>query len=122
MQEFVKVNEELADRSAVYLAMWKALEAFDPKVDRWSEPVSFGSQKERTKAAEDAISRFNQRHPNASHDDLDRDIPIYRTHLDSLAKGLDYTAQVAEFASYVRSQGSRLADGSVSVGKSTGVR
>ena len=68
MQEFVKVNEELADRSALYLAMWKALEAFDPKVDRWSEPVSFGSQKERAKAAEGAISRFSQRHPNAPRD------------------------------------------------------
>ena len=117
MQESVKVNEELADRSAVYLAMWKALEAFDPKVDRWSEPVSFGSQKERAKAAEGAISRFSQRHPNAPRDDLDRDISTYRTHLNSLAKGLPYTAQVAEFASYVRSQGSRLADESVSVGK-----
>ena len=63
MQESVKVNEELADRSAAYLAMWKALEAFDPKVDRWSEPVSFGSQKERAKVAEGAISRFSQRHP-----------------------------------------------------------
>ncbi len=122
MQEFVKVNEELADRSALYLAMWKALEEFDPKVDRWSEPVSFGSQKERTRAADDAISRFNQRHPDAPHDDLDRDVPTYRTHLKSLTKGLAHTAEVAEFASYVRSKGSHLADESVSVGKTTGVR
>ena len=120
MQEFVKVNAELADRSAVYLAMWKALEEFDPKVDRWSEAVSCGSRKERAKAAEDAIPRFNQRHPHAPHDDLDRDIPTYKTHVNSLAKGLAYTAQVAELASYVRSQGARLADESVSVGKKIG--
>lgn len=97
------------------------MEEFDPKVDRWSEPVSFGSRKERTKAAEEAIPRFNQTHPNAPHDDLDRDILTYRTQLNSLAKGLVYTAEVAEFASYVRSQGSRLADESVSVGKKIGV-
>ena len=99
----VLLDEKLADWSAAYLAMWKALESFDPKADRWSEPVDFGDAAKRHGAAEIAIARA-QRH--GSDTDKDRDILRFQEQFSSREPD-------PKFLSHLRGEGSRLADDSV---------
>src|SRR5713226_4348706 len=109
----VLLNEELADWSAVYLAMWKALESFDPSADRRSEPVSFGSRQERIRAAENAISRVKQRHGNPLTTEKEQDIRDFHGYLQRLIDGASFGAKEADFTRQVRQIGSSLADQSV---------
>ena len=107
------LNEQLADWSAVYLAMWKALESFDLNADRWSEPVSFGNRDERLKAAENAISRVRQRYGNPFDEERERDVQAFREHVRRLSTGAPFGAEEARFTQRIRQIGSSLADQSV---------
>lgn len=116
----VSLNEELADLSGVYLAMWKALESFDSKVDRWSDPVDFGTREERIQTARDALTRFRKRYidPHKSEltpeDELTREVNEYERLLGQLAAGEDVEAVASAFCNDIRKKGSELADKSVS--------
>src|SRR6266849_5171155 len=115
----VILDEKLADWSAAYLAMWNALESFDPQADRWSEPVSFGDREERIRAAQNAISRVKQRYgPDAERE---CDIQRFHEHVKRLANGASYGAEVAQFTRRVRQAGSSLADASVVASGAAGV-
>jgi len=107
----VLLNDQLAAWSAAYLAMWKALESFDPQADRWSEPVDFGGREERIQAAENAIARARQR--VEADIERERDIRTFRKHLEQLIVGAPFGHEEAEFTGYVRRAGSSLADRSV---------
>jgi len=110
-QRKVILYEKLADWSAAYLAMWKALESFDPKSDRWSEPIDFGSSGERIRAAENAVSRARQRH--GTDEEKERDVQSFQDHVARLASGAPFNPDQAGFANHVRRIGSALADQSV---------
>lgn len=108
----VLLNEKLADWSAAYLSMWKALESFDPKADRWSEPVSFGNREDRIKAAETAISRVAR---CETDQEKQGDVDQFREHIKRLLSGTPYGPEEARFTQHVRRLGSMLADQSVVV-------
>ena len=110
----VLIDEKLADLSAAYLAMWKAMESFDPKADRWSEPVSFGNRQERMKVAENAISRLRQRYGAALSEEQALDVQAFHEHAEQLINGASFGVAEAEFTRHVRRTGSSLADQSVS--------
>ncbi len=114
MKKGVSLNEELADLSGVYLAMWKALESFDSRADRWSDPVDFGSRKERIQTARDALTRFRGRYADSHEVELTRDVDEYERLLGQLAAGEDFEAVASTFCNNVRKKGSELADKSVS--------
>lgn len=126
MKRGVSLNEELADLSGVYLAMWKALESFDSRVDRWSDPVDFGSRKERIQTARNALTRFRGRYIDPHKDELPpgdeltheveltRDVDEYERLLGQLAAGEDFEAVASTFCNNIRKKGSELADESVS--------
>ncbi len=105
------LNEELADWSAAYLAMWIALESFDPNADRCSDPVSFGDREERIKTAQNAIARLEQRHGIA--DEKQQDIRAFHKHLKRLIDGNPFGAAVVKLSQRLRDTGSSLADQSV---------
>ena len=113
----VLLNKKLADQSAAYLAMWKALESFDQKADRWAEPISFGSREERAQAAHNAIARFRERHLDAVDKEMERDIQTFEVFLQELSSGASYDAAVDQFCWRLRDRGSALADQSVTVAR-----
>ena len=106
----VLLDEKLADWSAAYLAMWKALESFDPTADRWSEPADFGSRQERIQAADNAITRAGT---HGVGQDQQQDIQAFRDQLSRLAGGSSYGPEQDQFVQHVRRIGSSLADQSV---------
>jgi hypothetical protein len=77
----VFLDEKLADWSAAYLAMWTALESFDPKADRWSDPIDFGGPEKRLAAADQAIARASR---HGADPDSTRDIQGFRQEIDRL--------------------------------------
>ena len=107
----VILNETLADWSAAYLAMWKALESFDPKADRWSEPVEFDSREERIQAAQEALACAEQR--QKADNEKTRDVILFREMIRKLTAGAPFAAAETEFALRLRDLGSSLADQSV---------
>ena len=106
--------EELADLSGVYLAMWKALEFFDTGVDRWSDPVDFGTREERIQRAQDALTRFRRRYTDSHEHELTGVVDEYERLLGELAAGEDFEAVASTFCKKIRKRGSELADKSVS--------
>ena len=132
MNRGVSLNEELADLSGVYLAMWKALESFDSRVDRWSDPVDFGTREQRIQTARDALTRFRGRYIDPHEDELPpgdeltheveltREVDLaraaneYERLLGQLADGKDFEAVASTFCNNIRKKGSELADESVS--------
>ena len=104
------LNEGLADWSAAYLAMWKALESFDPEADRWSEPAEFGDRQQRIQAAENAIARAERHGTDAEKQGAIRG---FRAQVSKLNGGAPYGSEQARFARQVRETGSALADQSV---------
>lgn len=105
----VFLDEKLADWSAAYLAMWTALESFDPKADRWSDPVDFGGPEKRLAAAEQAIARASR---HGADSDSTRDIQAFRQEIDRL-QGAAPRVPDAAFLQHLRDRGSLLADESV---------
>ncbi len=126
MKRGVSLNEKLADLSGVYLAMWKALESFDSRVDRWSDPVDFGTREQRIQTARDALTRFRGRYIDPHEDELPpgdeltpeveltRAANEYERLLGQLADGEDFEAVASTFCDNVQKKGSELADESVS--------
>lgn len=113
----VLLSKTLADQSAAYLAMWTALEGFDPNADRWAEPVSFGSREERIQSANGAIARFNERHQDAVDQDMKQDIEAFRGCLAKLSGGSVYDTELDRFCWHLRDKGSALADQSVTLAR-----
>lgn len=105
----VFLDEKLADWSAAYLAMWTALESFDPKADRWSDPVDFGGPEKRLGAAEQAIARASR---HGTNPDAARDIQAFRREVDRLTNDASQVPD-ARFLQHLRDRGSLLADESV---------
>jgi len=105
----VFLDEKLADWSAAYLAMWTALESFDPKADRWSDPIDFGGPEKRLSAAEQAIARASR---HGTDPDSTRDIQAFRQQVVGLTS---HASQVpdAGLLQHLRDRGSLLADESV---------
>ena len=110
----VNLNQEMADLSGVYMAMWKALESFDTRADRWSAPVDFGSREQRIQTARDALTRFRGRYGDSHERELTRDVDGYERLLGRLAAGEDFEAVASTFCNTIRKMGSDLADKSVS--------
>lgn len=106
--------------------MWKALESFDSRVDRWSDPVDFGTREQRIQTARDALTRFRGRYIDPHKDDLppgneltrevelDRAANEYERLLGQLAASKDFEAVASTFCNNIRKKGSELADESVS--------
>jgi hypothetical protein len=111
-RDIVSINDALADGSAAYLAMWSALESFNPEGDRWSEPFDFGSRDERIKNAENAIARFHET-VKRSDPQVSRDVETFRKYVRALAEGLDFSEAIRGFSLSLRQRGSELADESV---------
>ena len=99
----VFLNDKLADWSAAYLTMWKALESRDPNADRWSEPADFGTLEQRRQAAEEAIIRALR---HGSDAETDRDLQTFREELSRPAPN-------SQFLERLRQRGAFLADESV---------
>ena len=114
MRREVDLNNELADLSGVYMAMWKALESFDIRADRWSEPVDFGSRKQRIRTAQNTLTRFRGDYGDSHERELTRDVEKYERLLGRLAAGEDFEAVASTFCNTMRQRGSDLADKSVS--------
>ncbi len=107
----VQLNEELAGWSAAYLAMWKALEVYDPGADRWSEPAPFGDAQERKTAAIQAIARVRERYPDPQRE---QDAAIFQQTIQGLEQGRrTFGPEEKELADRLRETGSCLADQSV---------
>ena len=105
----VFLDEKLADWSAAYLAMWTALESFNPKADRWSDPIDFGGPEKRLAAAEQAIARASR---HGTDPDSTRDIQGFRQEIDRLTSAASQIPD-AGFLLHLRDRGSLLADESV---------
>ena len=103
------LDEKLADWSAAYLAMWTALESFDPKADRWSDPIDFGGPEKRLSAAEQAIARASR---HGTDPDSTRDIQAFRQQVVRLTSDASQGPD-AMFLQHLRDRGSLLADESV---------
>jgi len=111
---------ELADRSAAYLAMWKALESFDPKADRWAEPIAVGNQQERMATAQVTLDLLRQRH--GMEEETERDILTFQQYLKTLSgQAGNFGADAAQFCRHLRDTGCSLAKQSVAqAGQATG--
>ncbi len=105
----VFLDEKLADWSAAYLAMWTALESFDPKADRWSDPVDFGGPEKRLGAAEQAIARALR---HGDDPEAARDIQAFRQEVGRLTADASRVPD-SGFLQRLRDRGSLLADESV---------
>jgi hypothetical protein len=105
----VRIDQEKADRSAAYLAMWKALESFSPQADRWSEPTDFGDRAQRLRSAEEAIS-VARRH--GSDPQLEGDIAAYQVEVSRLRQ-TGSAGPEPQLVRRLRDTGSTLADASV---------
>jgi len=105
----VFLDNKLADWSAAYLAMWTALETFDPNADHWSDPIDFGGPEKRLAAAEQAIARASR---HGTDSDAAQDIQAFRQQVVRLTND---TSQVpdAGLLQHLRDRGSLLADESV---------
>ena len=99
-------REELMDQASVYLAMWVALEAFDPGADRWSEPTDFGSREERLQAAQRAIQLLNSH--GALTEPLKKDIEEYEELISRLKSDLVFGTSEIAFARRLRDEGRAL--------------
>ncbi len=116
----VSYNAALGNCSAAYLAMWTALESFDPEADRWSEPTDFGSREERIRRAREALKRGFPKGteatvPSRVGKELDRDARKFESILSKLNAGASFTPSMRTFAHRLGLQGSRLSDESVSL-------
>ena len=104
------VDHALASRADVYLAMWKAIESFDPNHDRWSEPTDFGSQHERIESAENAIQAMESRYPDCIDEALRDDVQRFRDTITGFrSKEMVFTKCVAEFCDHLGDIGTKLA-------------
>ena len=106
------LNESLLLESTAYLAMWKALEAFNPKADRWAEPYDPGSSDDRSRAAEDALQKLQQQAvPQPAREDIEK-FHAFLSRLREAHEG--FSEPMAKFTEYLRDRGSELARQSVS--------
>lgn len=103
------LDEKLADWSAAYLAMWTALESFDPNADRWSDPVDFGGPEKRLGAAEQAIARASR---HGADPEAAQDVQAFRQEIGRLTGDASQVPD-AELLQHLRNRGSLLADESV---------
>jgi hypothetical protein len=108
----VSINDRLAEGSGAYLAMWSALEGFNPKADRWSEPFDFGDSDERLRNAENAIARLHEtvKKPDPK---LLEDIDTFWRHASTLRQGGPFSEAIGNFSLHLRERGSEMADESV---------
>lgn len=118
----VSYNATLGSLSAAYLAMWTALQSYDPEADRWAEPIDFGSREKRVRRAREAIKlgRPESIMPSrkadvALGDELDRDAREFEDILQQLEAGKPFSATMRKFADRVGAEGSRLSDESVAL-------
>jgi len=121
----VSYNPTLGNLSSAYLAMWSALQSFDPEADRWAEPADFGTRQERIRRARQAVERGRPGAIEATvpapqvdrslADELDRDTRRFEDILKKLEAGEPFTRAMREFAEHLGSEGSRLSDESVSL-------
>jgi hypothetical protein len=110
------LNESLLLESTAYLAMWKALEAFNPKADRWAEPYDPGNSGDRYRAAEEALQNLQRQ---AVAPVAREDIEKFHTFLGRLREAPEgYSEAIAKFGEYLRDRGSELARQSVSLADS----
>ena len=118
----VSYNATLGSLSAAYLAMWTALQSFDPEADRWTEPADFGSREERIRRAREALKRGRPGAivPGAEIDpslgvELNRDARKFEDILRRLEAGEPFSPAMRRFADHVGTEGSRLSDESVAL-------
>lgn len=103
----------LADRSAAYLAMWIALDRFNPQADRWAEPVSFGARDKRIQDAREAVELLRRRHEGKLGPETERDIRAFEEQIDRLRSDSSFRPEAAELARRLRALGRALAKESV---------
>ena len=118
----VSYNATLGSLSAAYLAMWTALQSYDPEADRWVEPIDFGSREKRVRRAREAIKlgRPESVPPSREADvalgeELDRDVRGFEDILKQLEAGKPFSVTMRKFADHVGAEGSRLSDESVAL-------
>lgn len=107
----VVLNQPLADLAYAYLAMWKALDIYNPNRDRWSEPTDFGDERTRRERANAALEKVDV-HDAAP--DLTEDVRRYRRALRELERGGEFTAAKLKLSRHLAATGNRLGHDSVS--------
>ncbi|MDA1313737.1 MAG: hypothetical protein O2968_10415 [Acidobacteria bacterium] len=120
----VSYNATLGNLSSAYLAMWTALQSFDSEADRWAEPTDFGGREERMRRAREALKRDRpgvllptpEIEPALS-EELDADAGKFEEILCKLEAGEPFSPAMRAFADHLGSQGSLLADESVSLAR-----
>ena len=123
-EETVSYNATLGNFSAAYLAMWSALQSFDPEADRWAEPTDFGSSSQRVSRAQEAVERAHQKVTVESptearkvNEELIRAQKQFERAVKRLQAGQTYDAKMCALAKEWRALGSQLADDSVSLAR-----
>ena len=114
----VVLNQALADLAYAYLAMWMALDIYNPNRDRWSEPTDFGDAHRRRERAKAALEKVGAHDAvtNLTEDSrqLTEDIHRYRRALRELEGGGNFTAAKLKFSRELAATGNRLGHDSVS--------
>ncbi len=126
-RETVSYNATLGNFSAAYLAMWSALQSFDPEADRWAEPADFGSAAQRVSRAREAVQRAHQKVTVQSpaearkvNEELIRAQKQFERVVKRLQTGEPYDAETRALGKEWRALGSQLADDSVSLARLAG--
>ena len=124
-ESVVSYNATLGRLAGAYLAMWTALQSFDPETDRWAEPTDFGTREERVRQAREAVKlgrpgAVEATVPSPSvvntlGEELDRDERQFEEILKSLETGESFNSTMRKFTDHLGAEGSRLSDESVAL-------
>lgn len=108
--------------SSAYLAMWKALESYDPRLDKWSEPSDFGGQENKFKAAleliEKATTLLSKQDARELADKFHAETARFWDLLEA-AKTL-YRPEIDQFSKSLRNEGLRQGELSITLARSGG--
>lgn len=107
----VVLNESMANLASAYLAMWQALDFYNPERERWSEPTDFGDENARRRRAEAALEKAAG---DSSAPTLREDVQRYRRALRELEAGANFTESKRKLCRELLSAGNRFGHDSVS--------
>ena len=107
------LDQALEQKSSAYLAMWKAIESFDPSADRWAEPADFGSQKDRIKAAREEIAMLRRQAGDTLDKPTERDIRAFEVRLEELGQDPSFSPKMRRFCGRLLDKGLKFASQSV---------
>ena len=116
----VVLDQALEQKSSAYLAMWKAIESFDPHAGHWAEPADFGSQEDRINAAREEIAMLRNQAGDTLDKPTERDIRAFEVRLKELGQERSFSPKMRRFCGRLLDKGLKFASQSVELAGTVG--